>query len=148
MPVSSADTIEIGDLVYLSSGVAKPALTIEDIGGEGPATLAAAQEALHDDFIGVSMQYSPEGSEDPIRIATSGVFEFACASATFELGTRVGADDNAGADALENQRVIAVSSSAPQLAVGRVAKRVAAEATKVLVEIHSTVLRDGPQAVA
>ncbi|MCG8587517.1 MAG: DUF2190 family protein [Pirellulales bacterium] len=148
MPVDSADAVEIGDLMYLASGVAKPAFKIDDIGGAGPADLAAAQEQLHDGFIGVAMQYSPEGSTDPIRIATSGVFELNSASAVFELGDRVGADDNSGGDALENQQVIGVSSSAPELSIGRVAKRVPSAATKVFVELHSTVLRDGAQAVA
>ena len=148
MPVATADPVEIGDLVYLLSGEAKPAFRIDDIGGAGPADLAAAQEELHDGFIGVAMQYSPVGSTDAIRIATSGVFELVSASATFELGDRVGADDNAGADVLENQQVIAVAATSPELSIGRVAKRVPAAATRVLIEVSSTVLRDGPQAVA
>lgn len=148
MPVDSADVIEIGDVVYLSSGVAKPAFLIDDIGGAGPADLAAAQEQLHDALIGVAMQYSAAGKTDPIRIATSGVFELNSASATYELGDRVGADDNAGGDALENQQVIGVTATSPELSIGRVAKRVPAAATKVLVEIRSTVMHDGPQAVA
>ena len=148
MPVASADQIEIGDLVYLNSGVAKPALRIEDIGGTGPIDLAAAQEELHDNMIGVAMQFSGIASTDPVRIATSGVFEFNCASAIFELGDRIGGDDNSGGDRMENQQVIAVPSNAPERSIGRVAKRTQTASTKVLVELHSTLLRDGPQAVA
>ena len=148
MPVASADPVEIGDLVYLESDVAKPAFRIDDIGGSGPLDLAAAQEELHDKWIGVAMQYSPSGAADPIRIATSGVFEFDCASATFELGDRLGGDDNSGGDKLENQKLIAVPSNAPERSLGRVAKRVPTASTKVLVELHSTLMRDGPQAVS
>lgn len=94
------------------------------------------------------MQYSPPNSTDPIRIATSGVFELACATATFELGDRIGADDNPGTDALESQQVIGVAATAPELSVGRVARRAPSATTNVFVEVSSTVLRDGPQAVA
>ena len=148
MPVASTDQVEIGDLVYLLSGIAKAAIRIEDIGGAGPIDLAAAQEVLHDGLIGVAMQFSPIGSTDPIRIATSGVFEFDSASATFELGDRIGGNDNAGGDKLENQEVIGVPSNAPERSIGRVAKRAPTAVTKVLVELHSTLLRDGPQAVS
>jgi hypothetical protein len=148
LPVDSTTVIEIGDLVYLDTDDAKPAGAIDNIGGGGPANLAAAQEVFHDAFVGVAMQRSRNGDTQPIRIATGGVFELACASATLELGTRVGLDDNAGGTALESQQVIAVAAGSPQLAVGRVARRVNPADTKVLVEIHSTILRDGPQAVA
>ena len=38
------------------------------------------------------MQRSRSGETAPIRVATTGVFEFDCASGTFELGDMVGAD--------------------------------------------------------
>ena len=148
MPTSSTDQVEIGDLVYLLSGIAKPAYRIDDIGGAGPLDLAGAQEELHDSLIGVAMQFSGIGNIDPIRIATSGVFEFDSPSATYELGDRIGANDNSGGDKLANQAVIGVPSNAPQRSIGRVAKRAPSAATKVLVELHSTLMRDGPQAVS
>ena len=146
LPVGSADAIEIGDLVHLESSAARPASTIDDIGGAGPATLAAAQEVFHDGFVGVAMQRSPVGDTDSIRIATSGVFEFEVASATFDLGDRLGVDDVAAK--LENQKVIAVPAANPERSIGRVARAVAAADTKVLLEINSTIMRDGPQAIA
>ncbi len=146
LPVASATNIEIGDVVYLSSGAALPASQINDIGGAGPATLAAAQEILHDGFVGVAMQRSRVGDDAEIRIATSGVFEFDCASATFELGDRVGT--SADGTALAPQSVVAVDAGSPQLALGRVARRAPIAATHILVDIHSTILKDGPQAVA
>jgi len=98
LPVASATVIEIGDLVYLDT-TAKPASSLSY-----GASLAATQEAFHDKFAGVAMQASRNGDTQDIRVATTGVFEFGCASATFEVGARIGVDDNAGATALLNQQ--------------------------------------------
>ena len=141
LPVAADTVIEIGDLVYQESGAAKPASAAEDQGTE-----AANQEAFHDAFVGVAMQHSPDGSTDPVRIAASGVFEMDCASGTFELGDLLAADEDSGGTALLNQSVVKVVT--PNLAVGRCAKRVNPAATRVLVDIVSTVMRGGPQAMA
>jgi hypothetical protein len=87
------------------------------------------------------MQRSRNGDTDPIRVATTGVFEFDCPSGTFELGDLVGADENTVGDGLLNQQVASVSQS--QYAVARVAKRVPAAATSVLVDVRSTVMTGG-----
>ena len=147
LPVDSATAIEIGDMLKLDTDDAKPASSINDIGGGGPATHAAAQELFHDAFVGIAMQRSRDGDTTPIRIATSGVFELECDSATFELGDRIGPEID-GSNALEDQKVEAVIATSPERSIGRVAKRVGAASTKVLVEINSTILRDGPQASA
>lgn len=141
MPVLSGHAIEIGDLVYLDEESAKPAASQADAG-----TLAANQEAFHDKFLGVAMQASPLESSEPIRVATSGVFEFDCPSATFEMGALVGVDESSLGTELENQVVVGVAT--PNLAVGRCVKRVAPAATKVLIDVVSTVVRGGPQAAA
>jgi hypothetical protein len=142
LPVASATVIEIGDLVYLDT-TAKPA------GGLAyGASLAATQEAFHDAFAGVAMQQSRAGDTQSIRVATTGVFEFACASATLEVGARIGVDDNVAGDALVNQQVIAVDGASPQLSIGYCAKRVNPAGTSVLVDVVSTVSHAGPQAVA
>jgi hypothetical protein len=140
--VASATVIEIGDLVYLDT-TAKPAGALAY-----GASLAATQEAFHDAFAGVAMQQSRAGDTQDIRVATTGVFEFACASATFDVGARVGADDNAGGTALLNQQVIAVAGTSPQLSIGYCAKRVNPEGTAVLVDVIGTVTHAGPQAAA
>jgi hypothetical protein len=140
--VDSATVIEIGDLVYLETDDARPASAI------AYTTLAGTQESFHDKLLGVSMQRSRAGETAEVRVATEGVFEFDAATATFELGERVGIDDNPSGTALEDQKVIAVVAGSPQLAIGKVAKRVAPAGTTVLVEIRSTVMADGPQAVA
>jgi hypothetical protein len=141
LPVAAETVIEIGDLVGLTGGAAVPAAGFDDSGTE-----AANQEAFHDVFVGVAMQHSPDGSTEAVRIATSGVFEFDAASAAFELGDLIGVDEASSGTALENQ--VAVEVATPNLAIGRCAKRLSSAATRVLVEIVSTVMRGGPQAVA
>lgn len=140
--VDAETVIELGDLVFLDTDDAKPVSAVTY-----GASLAAAQENAHDKFLGVAMQAKPEGDEGSIRVATSGVFEFPMASATVQLGARIGVDDNAGGDALLPQQVIGVAAGSPQLAIGRCSK-LASSATSVLVAIKSTVLNDGPQPVA
>jgi hypothetical protein len=138
IPVDSATVIEIGDLVYLATDDARPAAQQADGGSE-----AANQETFHDNFAGVAMQRSPSGDTHPIRVATTGVFEFACLSGTFEIGALLGVDEGAGGTALENQVVAAVAT--PNLAIGRCARRVN---PADLVDIVSTVSHGGPQAAA
>ena len=87
------------------------------------------------------MQRSRSGETAPIRVATTGVFEFDCPSGTFELGDIVGADGNAAGTGLLNQQAAKVAASAG--AVGRVAKRQAVAGTSVLVDILSTVMTGG-----
>lgn len=141
LAVDSATVIEIGDLIYLSSGEAKPAGDQADQSSE-----AANQEAFHDAFAGVALQQSRAGDSTPIRVATTGVFEFVCVSDTFEVGELIGVDEAASGTALESQVVASVSTA--NLAIGRCAKRVPAADTRVLVDIVSTILYGGPQTAA
>jgi hypothetical protein len=134
--VDAATVIEIGDLVYQDSDDAKPASSQADQNSE-----TANQELFADKFLGVAMQRSRSGDTLPIRVASTGVFEFDCPSGTFELGDLVGADENADGNALVNQQVAKVAAS--KYAVGRVAKRIAAATTTVLVDIRSTVMTGG-----
>lgn len=141
LPVASATVIEIGDLVYQSSGNALPASELADAGTE-----AGNQEAFHDAFIGVAMQASAGGMTNPVRIATSGVFEFDCLSTTAEVGDLIGVDEDGTGVELTTQVVAKVATA--NLAIGRSAKRVNPAATRLLVEIVSTVMRGGPQVMA
>ena len=138
--VDTAEVIEIGDLIEAASG------TVQNAAGHTWNTdLATTQEEFHDIFLGVAMQRSRSGDTAAIRVATSGVFEFTCAAATFEIGDLVGPAKQTG-NALESQKVVAVATA--NLAIGRVAKRYASNTTTVLVEIESTLQRGGPQAMA
>ena len=134
--VDSDTVIEIGDLVLLNTDDARPASMLVDQG-----TKAANQALFATVFLGVAMQRSRSGETAPIRVATTGVFEFDCASGTFELGDMVGLDELAGGHALLNQQVAKVTVAAD--AVGRVAKRQPAAGTSVLVDIRSTVMTGG-----
>lgn len=139
IPVDSATVIEIGDLVYLDTDDAKPASSQADQGTE-----AGNQALFHNKFAGVAMQRSRSGDVEPIRVATTGVFELPCSSATFEVGALVGATENGAGNALESQKVKGVAGA--HLALGRCAKRVHPADAKVLVDIVSTVMYGGPQA--
>ena len=141
LPVDSTTVIEIGDLLYLDVDDAKPASAQADQG-----TKAANQELFHDKFAGVAMQASRNGDTQPIRVATAGVFEFDCVSATFEVGKLIGVDENTAGTLLEDQITIGVATS--NLAIGRCAKRVSPAGTRVLVDIVSTMQRGGPQDMA
>jgi hypothetical protein len=134
--VDANTAIEIGDLVYQEVDDARPASSQLDQGSE-----ATNQELFVTKFLGVAMQRSRAGETTPIRVATTGVFEFDCPSGTFELGDLVGPDENAAGNALLDQQVAKVAEG--QLAVGRVTKRQAAAVTSVLVDIRSTVMTGG-----
>lgn len=139
LPVDSATVIEIGDLVYLDTDDAKPAAAQAD-----QMTEAANQALFHNKFAGVAMQRSRAGDTDPIRVATTGVFEFVTPSATREVGALLGVDEQTSGTALENQMIDVVAGA--HLAIGRCAKRVNPADTRVLVDIVSTVMYGGPQA--
>ena len=106
-PITSGVTIEIGDLVGQdSSGNITPAAALA-----WTTDLPTTQTAFHGTFLGVAMQRSGSTDTDPIRVATSGVFEMACASATFNIGDLVGPDKNVG-NLLLSQQVVAVVPAA------------------------------------
>ena len=151
--VNSATVIEIGDLVYQDTDNAKPAsmmpmdagaIEVELPMSNGPqrVVIAKPQDAFSDNFLGVAMQPSRSGYTGPIRVATTGVFEFDCPSGTFELGDLVGVDSFTHPRiCLANQQVAPVNDA--KYAIARVAKRVAIPATSVLVAIRSTVMSGG-----
>jgi hypothetical protein len=139
LAVDSATVIEIGDLLYLDTDDAKPASSQTDAGSE-----AANQDLFVDNFVGVAMQASRAGDTENIRVATTGVFEFDCAAATFEIGDLIGVDENSDGDALENQKVVKVNDSTQ--AIGLVAKRFTSNTTSVLVDVRSTKLGYGVKA--
>lgn len=130
--VAAATAIEIGDLVFRDDdGSPKPASMQADQGSE-----QANQRWFAERFWGVAMRRSKSGETAPIKLATTGVFEFDCPSDYFEMDELVGVDENAAGIALLNQQVTKVREGC---AVGRVAKREATPKTLVLVQIQSHV---------
>jgi hypothetical protein len=141
LPVDASTVIEIGDMLYLETDDARPASAQADQGTE-----TANQQLFHTKFAGIAMQASPSGDSTPIRVATTGVFEFDTLSTTLEVGDLMCSDENAGGTALLNQTVAKVTGA--NAAVGRCAKRLNPAGTRVLVDIVSTVMLGGPQAAA
>jgi hypothetical protein len=92
--VESATVIEIGDLVCLKAKYAVNA---------NAAWASAAVASAADNFLGVAMQASATGETTPIRVATSGTFEYPCDSASVYLGFYAEFDDSASS--LEDQSV-------------------------------------------
>lgn len=140
LPVDSATVIEIGDLVFLDIDDAKPAAMQIDQGTE-----LANQQLFHDIFAGVAMQASRAGDTQPIRVATTGVFEFDIASTTLEVGDLIGSKENVAGVALLNQTVGKVTNA--NAAVGRCAKRLNPAGTRVLVDIVSSTVKGGTQTI-
>lgn len=138
LPVEADDSVEIGDLVFLDSGAARPASAQED---QGSSLLNL--NTFHDQFVGVAMQASPEGTASSVRIATTGVFEFECDPQTHEIGGLLSVAANGTGVALVDQKVAA--ATAFEAAIGRCAKPTTVAVNRVLVDIVSTVMRGGPQ---
>lgn len=143
-PIAADVTIQIGDLVAQdSSGNVTPANAFA-----WTTDLPTTQAGFHASFLGVAMQRSLSTDTDPIRVATSGVFEMACASATFNVGDLIGPAKDTG-NLLLNQSVVSVGAAGNEgKAIGRVANYVNPAATHVLVSIVSTKQFGGPQAAA
>lgn len=142
--------IEIGDLVYLEGapgGVRdlRPASAIPD-----QASLAANQIYFKCRFLGHASQQH-RANHDPadltdLRVNSAAVHEFACASATWEVGDLVAPAADAAGTGLLNQTVVivpAASADADLRAIGRVARREPIANTRVYVDLDSEVMHGG-----
>ena len=127
--------IEVGDLVYYESDNVKPASSQSN-----QTTKALNQSTFAGKFLGVAMQASPLGEATPIRVATTGVFEFDTGSQTFVLGALVGIDELPGRVGLENQKV---DTAVVAGAIGRVVRREPTATGSILVSIKSKITEGG-----
>lgn len=134
--VDKESEIFVGDLLWLDNGRAKPASALAPAANPG-----STRESFARQFLGVAMQYSPAGEERPIRVATRGVFELETSPGTFQLGDWVGVAIHPQTGRPISQQVEKVTAASQ--AIGRVASRVDRPASKVLVEICSTVMAGG-----
>jgi hypothetical protein len=132
--VDSSTVIAKGNMLRLVTDDVRPLSGMSDAG-----TKAQNQAAARDVFLGIAQKASANGETTPIMVATGGVFEFDCTSASFEVGDLVGAQGtgSGGAVGVSDTAVEAVTSSS--LAVGRVYKR-GTSVTRVQVEIFSVVM--------
>lgn len=143
--IATAQAVAGGDIVGMAAGTLVRA---EDQAWDtDTATTQAAFRLL---FLGISQQTKaaavarPYGNsaDNVCAVATGGVFEFDCASATFEVGARVGPAKASG-NALLSNKVVAVASDA--LMIGRVVER-GTSITRVKVEILSALQPAAAQA--
>jgi len=135
--VLSETIIDIGDMLYqdVEDHTAKPA-SAQPSQGAGED-----QMCFKSYFLGVAMQRSNLGETHPIRVATTGVFEFDCPPENqWNLGDFV-APRAWVSRGLCNQRV--ALSGHRTTAIGRVARAVPNPTESVLVDIRSTVMTGG-----
>ena len=149
--------IEVGDLLFQDpvSRLAKPAAGMKNQGNQ-----ALNQSTFHDLFLGVALQKNgaqpnevlPLNSTinhapaNTIEVATTGDFEFACASNAWNTGDLVGLANDTAGTALQNQFVMPVTAAAS--AIGRAVPEPTAigEATiSVGVRIKSSIIEAGVQ---
>lgn len=140
--VDANTVIEIGDMLYHGTGVTghKASVPAADL------SLQAAREEFADNFLGIAMQRSRKGDTDPIRVGTTGVFEFDCEPCAFELGDLIGprltgASDGHLGGRLASQVVEPVAGKS--CAIGRVSRREPLPTFSVLVDIRSTIMTGG-----
>lgn len=137
--VATAKAVSTGALVGMSSDTLVNASDTAWVD-----TIATAQATFKALFLGVAAQdkvanvarVHGNSDDNVIRVATSGIWEFDCASATFAVGDLVGPAKASG-NAVEDEKVAAVATES--LAIGRVVES-AASATKVKVQILSVLM--------
>jgi len=125
--VSSTTVIEIGDLVCLDGDETKPASEFTDL------------EEFKDKFLGVAMQRSRKGESGPIRVATTGVFEFDCDKGVMNLGGLITVRHNG----LQLVPQAVELTKNRNIAIARVAKRKLHDCMSVYIDVCSTIMRGG-----
>lgn len=111
--VDSGTVISIGDMLYLDTNDVKPAASTT-----WDTNLATTQAAFADVFIGIALEQSASGSTDDIDVDISpmSVYEFAVASATYEVGDLLGPDKDTGNAILSQTLEGAVAASSVAMA--------------------------------
>lgn len=118
----------------------------------GLDSLAKAQEAFHDAFMGVSQdqRLAAQDKAGKVLVATAGRFLVPIAddATARDPGTLYGLNGavSGGVYPIVNQELVVVATA--NLAVGRAVQQVAAHATEAVIEIESTRTMGGPKAMA
>ena len=141
--VEDAHVIEIGDLLYLDTDSVRPVIDLSS-----HTTETIAQVAVHDLFVGVAMQRHAVGDGIiNIRVATTGVFQYACASTSFEMGELIGVGTVTDFTPV-NQLVATLDNAGEEdESLGKCVRRTVS-ATTVLIAILSTIYHDGHSQMA
>jgi mRNA-degrading endonuclease toxin of MazEF toxin-antitoxin module len=139
-PIATANSIAIGDLVGYDTSTN---YVVKASDFAWTTDLATTQTAFALVFLGTSGQKKLAGearvfgnsTDNIVRIDCSGVFECDATAATYEFGDFVGPAKDSGNN-MVNTTVAKVSGVA--LAIGRVCENTAASATKVKIQLLST----------
>jgi len=134
--IATAKAVAVGDLVGMSSGT-----LVKASDTTWNTDLATTQSDFRALFLGVSGQQKAAGdarvfgnaTDNVVRVDAGGIFQFDCASATFEVGDLVGPAKDTG-NALLDQKVVKVTPEAS--AIGRVVER-GTSITRVKIQILS-----------
>lgn len=140
-PVTAAQTWAKGEALCLVSNALKSLTALGDSG-----TKAQNQAAARDQFVGISNVAVTSGSPANIQVATAGVFEFDCASATFNAGDLVAPIGTGSGSAVGVSSTSVEVTTDPAGAIGRVVKKYASATTRVQVEIF-TVTANRPNSI-
>jgi len=138
---ASATVIEVGDLLFRDPVTNKPE-PASSMSDQGSPTLN--QDTFQQFFLGVALKASYDGDTGKIAIATKGTFEFDVASGTWEAGALFGAAENSAGDGIEDKKVATAASGTR--AIGRAHEQISSAATKIYVDIVSTIFHGGIQA--
>ena len=118
VPIEHVTEVHIGDMLFEDAGLIWPADDFEDLPPGG--------------FIGVAMQMSATGDNGPIRVATTGVFEFECEEDEYEIA------DHVSPAFLQSQVVQILVPATPEAvrdySVGRVVRKMIGSTRRILVE--------------
>lgn len=136
MQVASASVISIGDLVFRDATTGKA----KSVADQTDATTELLNQRLVcEHFAGVSEHQSLNGDTADILVDASPLreFTFICASETHEVGDLLGIDEDSGADGLEPQTLVKVTSRDQAIAV--VTRRDASAAVTVYCKLIRSV---------
>lgn len=140
-PVDTGTVIEVGDFLYLDTNDVKNAASLTYITSPTSAALdlAATQAEFAAKAYGIAVGASATGQTADIAVSQAGIYQYPCASSTWELGDLVGLDDDA-TPLLTDQQVINVTATAGVGntvvgAIGRCVKQESSAVTTVLFEL-------------
>jgi hypothetical protein len=138
---ASATVIEVGDMLFQHPTDRDPknAGAMLDQG-----TPLLNRDTFQEFFLGVSESRSESGDTKKIGIITAAEVVMDCAAATFDIGDMVGAAEESGGTALEDQKVIAVTGESE--AIGVVTEKYGSNTTEVRFRVRSTIMRNSIQA--
>lgn len=136
VPTPASTMINIGDLIYLNSGVAAVASSLS-----WNSNLATTQADFRQKFLGVAVEnkMASDASTREILVQVDGEYEYPCAAlgGALHIGQLVGPDKDTGNNLLDQQLV---NVSAFAQSIGTLAKEAAQGDTSLTVYLQSWLL--------